>query len=93
MPATIERQAVAPHSDEATTSELSKAFLVPLGSRSYSKQYAQLYDYRLAYLKKRILPEQSQDGSTTLTHSPNRSLSLCRSSTPRMLGRLMAPQG
>lgn len=56
MPATIERQTVAAPSDEATTSEFSKAFLVPLGSRSYSKQYAQLYDYRLAYLKKRILP-------------------------------------
>ncbi|KIS67108.1 DNA-directed DNA polymerase delta subunit POL31 [Mycosarcoma maydis] len=55
MPATIERQTVAPPSDEATASELSKAFLMPLGSRSYSKQYAQLYDYRLAYLKKRVL--------------------------------------
>ena len=50
MPAPIER-AVAPTSDT-----LSSTFLVPLGSRSYSKQYAQLYDYRLAYLKKRILP-------------------------------------
>ena len=56
MPATIERQAAAPPSDAAAASDLSKAFLVPLGSRSYSKQYAQLYDYRLAYLKKRILP-------------------------------------
>ncbi|SJX65031.1 related to HYS2-DNA-directed DNA polymerase delta, 55 KD subunit [Sporisorium reilianum f. sp. reilianum] len=56
MPTTIERQSVAPPSDAATASELSKAFLAPLGSRSYSKQYAQLYDYRLAYLKKRILP-------------------------------------
>ncbi|GAC95902.1 potential acid sphingomyelin phosphodiesterase [Pseudozyma hubeiensis SY62] len=56
MPSTIERQSVAPPSDETTAAELSKAFLVPLGSRSYSKQYAQLYDYRLAYLKKRILP-------------------------------------
>lgn len=56
MPAPIERPTVAAPSDDATASELSKAFLVPLGSRSYSKQYAQLYDYRLAYLKKRILP-------------------------------------
>ena len=56
MPTTIERQSVAPPADAATASDLSKAFLVPLGSRSYSKQYAQLYDYRLAYLKKRILP-------------------------------------
>lgn len=56
MPATIERQLVDPPSDTDTASDLSKAFLVPLGSRSYSKQYAQLYDYRLAYLKKRILP-------------------------------------
>ncbi|CDR99417.1 hypothetical protein [Sporisorium scitamineum] len=56
MPTTIERQSVTPPSDDAAATELSQAFLVPLGSRSYSKQYAQLYDYRLAYLKKRILP-------------------------------------
>lgn len=56
MPAAIERQLIAPPSDAAAASDLSKAFVVPLGSRSYSKQYAQLYDYRLAYLKKRILP-------------------------------------
>ncbi|KAJ1025895.1 hypothetical protein NDA16_002521 [Ustilago loliicola] len=53
MPAPIERLAPAP---DVSNEDLSKAFLVPLGSRSYSKQYAQLYDYRLAYLKKRILP-------------------------------------
>ncbi|TKY88537.1 hypothetical protein EX895_002525 [Sporisorium graminicola] len=56
MPTTIERQSVALPLDVASATELSKSFLVPLGSRSYSKQYAQLYDYRLAYLKKRILP-------------------------------------
>lgn len=56
MPTTIDRQTLDPPSDDATASELSKSFLVPLGSRSYSKQYAQLYDFRLAYLKKRILP-------------------------------------
>ncbi len=54
MPATIERQSVA--ATPSTSSDLSSTFLVPLGSRSYSKQYAQLYDYRLAFLKKRILP-------------------------------------
>lgn len=55
MPAPIERLAPSPDDDTANR-DLSKSFLVPLGSRSYSKQYAQLYDYRLAYLKKRILP-------------------------------------
>ncbi|KAN0062183.1 DNA polymerase delta small subunit Cdc1 [Thecaphora frezii] len=34
---------------------LAAPFVVPLGSRSYSKQFAQLYDYRLVFLKKRIL--------------------------------------
>lgn len=54
MPAPIARLSTAPAS--SISEDLSKSFLVPLGSRSYSKQYAQLYDYRLAYLKKRILP-------------------------------------
>ncbi|SNX86449.1 related to HYS2 - DNA-directed DNA polymerase delta, 55 KD subunit [Melanopsichium pennsylvanicum] len=56
MSAVIERQSAPATSDTALATDLDKAFLVPLGSRSYSKQYAQLYDYRLAYLKKRILP-------------------------------------
>ncbi|KAI3487221.1 hypothetical protein L1887_48805 [Cichorium endivia] len=56
MPTTIQRETIVPPSDAATAGELAKSFVVPLGSRSYSKQYAQLYDYRLAYLKKRILP-------------------------------------
>ncbi len=56
MPTTIQRDMIASPSDAAGADELAKTFVVPLGSRSYSKQYAQLYDYRLAYLKKRILP-------------------------------------
>ncbi|EPQ26179.1 uncharacterized protein PFL1_06386 [Pseudozyma flocculosa PF-1] len=42
----------AAHTDVAA---LRKPLVVPLGSRSYAKQFAQLYDYRLSYLNKRIL--------------------------------------
>lgn len=73
MPVLIERLAPPPSMD-SFNDDLAKTFLVPLGTRSYSKQYAQLYDYRLAYLKKRILPRAHSRWITNL-HSFSQSQS------------------
>ena len=64
MPAPLSRQSVS-HQD---LDKLSSAFSIPLGSRSYAKQYAQLYDYRLAFLRRRVLARAANKWSHGPSH-------------------------
>ena len=48
---------------------LSDALRVPASERTYGRQFAQMYDYRLAVLRRRVL-QQSEDPAFRAQHGP-----------------------